>query len=256
MSELELLRLQAEGSLDERGRVAGLYGIKVACCDSGEAVWIGDEVPEAMAGELLQILARTQPPAALDQCAQILGRPLRSSGGPSYLISEPSGARRVAAASQWRAACLLSIEESKFETSFVVERSDRSSAFRGANPGNWHPIEWNELLDGRLGPWTMALEGERVVSLCHTPGPMTPRAAECGVWTDPAVRGRGSAAAVTSEWAAMLRPTGRHLFYSTDSENLSSQRVAQRLNLRPLGWIWRLGPELDKVHPLSALRRQ
>jgi hypothetical protein len=253
MNDLELLKLQAEGSLDDRGRVAGLYGIKVACCEVGQALFIGAQVPDAMAGELARIfdqheasrspLARgsdsprfarladhSQPPAALEQCRPILGRSLRVSGGPSYLI-----------------------EATSFDAGIDIKRSDLAKAFRIANPRNWHPIEWNELLDGILGPWTMALEGERVVSLCHTPGPMTARAAECGVWTDPAFRGRGYAAAVTSEWAAML--SGRHLFYSTDAENLSSQRVAQRLKLRPLGWIWRLGPELDKVHPLSTLRR-
>jgi RimJ/RimL family protein N-acetyltransferase len=130
---------------------------------------------------------------------------------------------------------------------------------RNANPGNWHPVEWDELLDGRLGPWTMALEGELVVSICHTPRPLTTRAAECGVWTHPAFRGRGYAAAVTSEWAAIMRPSGRYLFYSTDAENLSSQRVARRLNLRRLGWSWHLwlprDDEDDRLHPLSTLRK-
>jgi predicted GNAT family acetyltransferase len=41
----------------------------------------------------------------------------------------------------------------------------------------------------------MATEAERVVSICHTPRPVTARAAECGVWTHPAVRGRGYGAA-------------------------------------------------------------
>src|SRR5689334_20188089 len=26
-------------------------------------------------------------------------------------------------------------------------------ALRGANPGNWEPVEWDELLEGKLGPW-------------------------------------------------------------------------------------------------------
>ena len=151
-------------------------------------------------------------------------------------------------------------EGTRFSSPVRIERSDGAGrdALRRANPGNWQPVEWNELVDGSLGPWTMALEGERVVSICHTPGPLGPRGAECGVWTDAAFRGRGLAAAVTAEWAALLRPSGRHLFYGTDAENLSSQRVTQRLGLRPLGWTWRLGrarPHGDeRVHPLSSLR--
>jgi hypothetical protein len=58
-------------------------------------------------------------------------------------------------------------------------------------------------------------------------------------------------------WADLLRPTGRVLFYSTDAANLSSQRVAERLRLRPIGWTWRLrapAPDPQSVHPLSGLR--
>jgi RimJ/RimL family protein N-acetyltransferase len=99
------------------------------------------------------------------------------------------------------------------------------------------------------------------VSICHTPGPLTPRGAECGVWTQPGFRGRGyaTATATAAAWAASLRPTGRILFYSTDADNRSSQRVAERLQLRPIGWTWRLrapDPRVEPVHPLSALRRR
>jgi RimJ/RimL family protein N-acetyltransferase len=140
-------------------------------------------------------------------------------------------------------------------------RSDggNEESLRKANPGNWHPVEWDELLEGRLGPWAMAMDGERVVSICHTPGPLTGRTAECGVWTAPAYRGRGYGAAVTAEWAAIVRPSGRYLFYSTDAENLSSQRLTRRLGLRPLGWTWRLARPVDgeknNLHPLCSLRR-
>ena len=149
----------------------------------------------------------------------------------------------------------------EFASGAHIERSDGSNraALRDANPGDWLPVECDELLDGHLGPWAMATQRGRVVSICHTPGPVTPRGAECGVWTHSAFRGRGNAAAVTAAWASVMRPTGRHLFYSTDAENLSSQRVARRLNLRPLGWTWRLGrprDDVERAHPLSVLRRR
>lgn len=245
-TDLELLALQAEGALDLAGRLVGQYGIAIACAPGAHALWIGTEVRNAAAAELAAAFAATAPardpaapPPALDRCRRILeaGRAIEQHAGPSYVFPD---------------AVPASLE-------VRVERSDRSGrdALRGANPGNWEPVEWNELLDGRLGPWTMVLDGDRAVSICHTPRPLTPRTAECGVWTEPGARGRGYAAATAVVWADLLRPTGRVLFYSTDAANRSSQRVAERLRLRPIGWTWRLrapDPDPQSVHPLSGLR--
>ena len=67
------------------------------------------------------------------------------------------------------------------------------------------------------------------------------------------------AAATAAAWAAILRPTGRALFYNTDASNRSSLQVAERLHLRPIGWTWRLrarDPGAGSMHPLSALRQR
>ena len=80
----------------------------------------------------------------------------------------------------------------------------------------------------------MAVDDQRVVSIAHTPRPMTEHEAECGVWTDPTARGKGLATATASAWANILRSTGRKLIYSTTEDNLSSQRVAERLKLELL----------------------
>jgi RimJ/RimL family protein N-acetyltransferase len=153
------------------------------------------------------------------------------------------------------------IEGSYWATeSMRILRSDASDSkeLHPLNPGNWEPDEWEQLLDGVLGPWAMAVAGGVVVSLCHTPAPMTARAAECGVWTHPDYRGQGYAAAVTAAWADILRPTARYLFYSTDAENESSRRVAERLHLRLIGWTWRLTARRQagqgRRHPLSRPR--
>ena len=246
-TDLVLLALQVEGALDPAGRLAGAYGVTIACVPGAHALWIGAEVPDAEADELAAAFAATaaardpaEPPRVLDPCLRILEaqRAVALHAGPSFVFPDA-----VPAIPGVR-----------------VERSDRPGreALRGANPGNWEPVEWDELLDGRLGPWTMVLDGDRAVSICHTPGPLQPRAAECGVWTQPGARGRGYAAATAAVWAEILRPTGRVLFYSTDADNRSSQRVAERLRLRPIGWTWRLrarDPGAGSVHPLSALRR-
>lgn len=247
-NHLELLRIQAEASLDRRGRIAGCHGVTIAICDDGHELWIGAEVPDAAARELAAAFERaspaarpSEPPPVLDHCARILdtGGGLQRTAGPSYVF--PPDAR--------------------FASSVAVERSDGSSVahLRNANPGNWHPVEWDELLDGRLGPWALVVDGGRAISICHTPRPLTERAAECGVWTDPPLRGRGHAAATASAWIALVRAPQRHLFYSTDADNRSSQRVAERLQLREIGWTWRLhrAPRDpgQHLHPLCSLGR-
>ena len=102
---------------------------------------------------------------------------------------------------------------------------------RHANPGNWADDEWRDLLDLRLGPWVMAMQRERVISICHTLVSNS-IAAEAGVWTPADFRSKGHGAATTAEWAALMRPTGRLLFYSTSWTNRASQRVAARLGRR------------------------
>ena len=102
-----------------------------------------------------------------------------------------------------------------FRASAELVRSDANdlTALRRANPGKGAD-EWHRLLDAHLGPWVMATHGERILSICHTPASKA-RAAEAGVWTHPEFRGHGHAAATTAELAALLRPGGRVLFYST-----------------------------------------
>jgi hypothetical protein len=244
--DLELLGLQAEASFDDRGRLSGRYGATIAATADRSVLWIGADVPDALAAALIAAFDPAPPPdpgarpPALERCRQLLeagGHALSCTGGPSFVFTD-----------------------ARFASTARIVRSDTASldALRGANPGNWHPVEWDELLDGRLGPWTMVLDGELVASICHTPGPLATRTAECGVWTRPAFRGRGHAAATTAAWADLLRPSGRTLFYSTDADNRSSQRVASRLGLRPIGWTWRLvpppDPEVSSLHPLCSLR--
>ncbi|MFC5826580.1 GNAT family N-acetyltransferase [Nonomuraea insulae] len=79
--------------------------------------------------------------------------------------------------------------------------------------------------------------GRQVVAICHS-ARNTPAGAEAGTWTSPAYRGRGYAAITTAAWAELL--PGIQLFYSTSADNHSSQRVAARLGLRGIGWLWKL----------------
>lgn len=68
------------------------------------------------------------------------------------------------------------------------------------------------------------------VALCCS-ARLTGDAAEAGVHTVAAYRGRGFASAVVAAWARAVRASGRIPLYSTSWDNHASRRVAQRLGL-------------------------
>jgi RimJ/RimL family protein N-acetyltransferase len=69
-----------------------------------------------------------------------------------------------------------------------------------------------------------------VVAVCHS-ARSTRDAAEAGVETAPAYRGRGLAGAVVAGWAAAVRSEGRLAFYGTEWSNDASRAVARKLGL-------------------------
>lgn len=232
---VELLQIEIATiwGADARGRIGGPHYLAVGAAADGLVAAAASAVPDSLATELLRVVADDaatptpgHPPASLARCRALLTSTLGDvavSSGPSYLIP-PELAIDVPAT--------------------IVRSTDRDADLRAANPGNWEAAEWQGLLDGMLGPWAMALDGPRVVAICHTPA-ASESAVEAGVWTDPDFRGRGLAAAVTAEWAEVVRPTKKWIFYSTFADNLSSQRVAARLRLPLIGWLWKLTPVRD-----------
>lgn len=247
MTDLELLALETETMwvADARGRLVRTREfnatpaphLAVAVADEGHVVAFGRDVPDGLVGELEAVLGEgpmqyvptieAVVPEAIARCAEliegVLG-PVEVSSGPSYVI--PAGTAFASSV-----PIVLSTEE-----------GGEAAALRERNPrrGGWSADEWEQLLDGALGPWAMAVSEGQVVSICHC-ARLSENGAEAGVWTDVGFRGRGYAAAVTAAWASLLERSGRTLFYSTSAENLSSQRVAARLGLRPIGWVWKLG---------------
>src|SRR5579864_4713840 len=212
MSDLELLRIEMELLWgDSEGPE-----LVIACARDGTFVRANSSVPAGFAKltglsvEDLRVRLENALGAAITVAA---------ASGPSYLIES----------------------DVEFLTTARLIRSDSAdlSALRDANPGNWGVEEWHDLLDGLLGPWVMAVVDDQVVSICHTPV-SNARAAEAGTWTHARFRGQGYAAACTAQWAEIMRPTQKLLFYSTSRTNYSSQRVAVRLGLRHLGDLWQL----------------
>lgn len=241
-SELELLEIEIETlwPIDDRRRLrrtpeqgGPLPLLAVGVWREERTMAIANDLAETTVTALAEIVkagvASHDPfvaPSYLSSCVDALAvshGPVQIAGGPSYIVPP----------------------ETRSSSGAVIhsEGVGKASALLKVPPASakWEPDEWRLLLAGNLGPWAIATVDGSIVAICHS-ARLAARGAEAGVWTAPAFRGQGHAAAVTAAWANLLRASGRHLFYSTSSTNLASQRVAARLNLRPIGWIWKLLP--------------
>ncbi|VWC88753.1 GNAT family acetyltransferase [Burkholderia lata] len=89
-------------------------------------------------------------------------------------------------------------------------------------------------------PWCAAVVDGEVASVAFA-ARLSDVGAELGLATAPAFRGRGLAAAVTAAWSRLPSLQTRTLFYSTDSDNRASRRVASRLGLTLRGTTLRVG---------------
>ncbi|MBM7785458.1 GNAT family N-acetyltransferase [Tenggerimyces flavus] len=229
MGARELIALEMEtlwGS-DARGRVLPAHHLVAGVTADAVVVRYGSSVPDELVARLGALTPDpTNIAPFLAQCQQLLDSRYGSTvlnSGPGYLI--PEG---------------LTYES---DADFVDSRAPRSLPC----PDTWPSDEWQELLAGNLGPWAVAVtDDDRVAAVAHMPA-SNERAAEIGIETHPDFRGRGLAAATTARWAEVAK--GRTLFYSTSADNRSSQRVAERLGLEQLGWLWKLShPDQSGTH--------
>ena len=83
-------------------------------------------------------------------------------------------------------------------------------------------------------PFVALARNNRAVSICRS-ARITPEAHEAGVETLPDFRGKGYAQKVAAEWARLVLAAGAMPLYSTAWENVASQSVARKLNLRCYG---------------------
>ena len=91
------------------------------------------------------------------------------------------------------------------------------------------PVLSADDLPWRLPCLALVVDG-RLASLCFS-ARNSPIAAEAGVETLEAFRGRGYAPAVVAAWAQAVRAEGRIPLYSTSWDNLASRSVARKLGL-------------------------
>jgi hypothetical protein len=139
------------------------------------------------------------------------------------------------------------------ETTVPVKREHRGPAY--VLPGELRagpravPVTDPAVLHPELAPWGPELALRRpcfgvmdngvVVSICCC-ARTTAEAAEAGVETAAAFRGKGLAAEAVAAWAEAVIASGRVAFYSTSRENLASQAVARKLGAFEFGEDWSL----------------
>jgi hypothetical protein len=101
--------------------------------------------------------------------------------------------------------------------------------------------EFADLVDEHAdrAPMLAVLDDDRAVSICFC-ARRSDEAAEAGLHTLEAYRGRGFAGRVTAAWALAIRASGRIPLYSTAWTNEASLAVARKLGLAAYASDWNL----------------
>jgi RimJ/RimL family protein N-acetyltransferase len=200
-----------------------------AAAREGTLLDLGWPVPEGTAQQLLEVHQKEPAPidpADLPPWAERYGKIISEAVGPSVVARVPCFVMDTIP--------MYRLPHDWERSAEVVRSTDGRVVRRSAAmpPTN---------IDERRGPWAGVVVDGELVSHCST-ARLWDFGAEAGTWTDPAYRGRGFAAAATAIWASMLFHESRLLFYCADETNRSSRAIAERLALRPIGWMWRLDP--------------
>ncbi len=177
----------------------------------GHTAHFGATLPDTTVRELQQFIdelspveALRFPEATLGTLREILGG-RESGGGPVYRFPE---------------------EISSSGDAILLTQANRERA------KETFPWLFEEVADWQ--PCFVVIQDGAAVSACYS-SRIGPLAAEAGVDTLAAFRGRGYAAAVTAAWGSEIRAMGRIPIYSTSWSNLASQGVARRVGLELFG---------------------
>ena len=221
LSDLALIDLQAVAlyTHDARGRIVRINEpdgeraprLFLGRTRAGNLWRFRNDLPDDLVAALDRRLARepiaadlSQPPACYDDLYDLL----QSQAPVAAIWAGPA----------WRFP-----DEIAVPTGVVAITPANSDLLRAHFP--WAAREIAALL-----PCYAVVQGGAAVSICRSVR-LTPDAAEAGVDTVAAYRGRGYATAVAAAWAIAVRASGRIPLYSTSWDNLASRRVAQHLGL-------------------------
>jgi RimJ/RimL family protein N-acetyltransferase len=125
-----------------------------------------------------------------------------------------------------------------FEFPEFVPSRDGVVAIHHEAPLGRHFSGWGAgEIEAGAAPMMAVLVDGHAVSVCFC-ARRSLGAAEAGLDTAPAFRGRGLATRVTTAWAGAVRASGRTPLYSTSWANASSLAVARKLGLRVYATNW------------------
>jgi hypothetical protein len=199
-----------------------------AGCTAGNLAHLRRDVGDETAALLLDLAANEPPwadpdapPACLDEMTTLLAAeaPVEIDG-PEIMFHLPNGLRY-----DHSAALVHSDTPQGDQLLTRLERDGLPKSLIHAGFVAFDDFWW---------PWCVALEGEDIAAMAFTPH-LGEAGAEIGVFTFPAFRGRGYAAAVTAGWASHPSLKDRTLIYGTRLTNRSSRQVAARLGLNVAG---------------------
>lgn len=108
---------------------------------------------------------------------------------------------------------------------------------------NHHFTGWTEDEIPERTPIVAIVENGHAVSVCCC-SRLSDVAAEAGLETAEAYRGRGLGPRVTAAWALAVRATGRIPLYSTSWSNDASLAVARKLGLEVYASAWSISQSL------------
>jgi hypothetical protein len=225
MDDIELLDLRAnlDHVLDARGRMTSTNEPRadarrpapravVACTRGGYIVRIGAAVADDTAARLVEAIGlqppRGEPRVPLETAAavrEVLGPVEGELAGPAYRFPE---------------SFAYPIETVELTPSNIELARET------------FPWLYTELAD--WAPCFAVVRDGAAASVCFT-SRVGERAAEAGVETKSAFRGRRFAVAATLAWGAAIHAAGKFPIYSTSWTNLSSMAVARHAKLMQFG---------------------
>lgn len=223
-----LFHLTGEGRIERENDPDNSPGPRLwlSGCEEGNIFGLHADLPDDIAVELANLAAGEPPflhpaePKHLERYLSVLGShtPVAHNFGLIYELpnglSYGTGARLIGSDSEEgrQLARSLSING--------MPESLRELGFHG--------------VDDFWQPWCVAVVGGEIASVAFA-ARLSDVGAELGLVTAKTFRGQGHAAAATAGWSRLPSLRSRTLFYSTDRDNVSSQRVAARLGLRLRG---------------------
>ena len=242
--DLLAIEIDTNWTRDERGRLVqsrrsdlteAAPHVVIAKAAAARVVAFGSAVPDGVAAQLSAVIDADAPSGDPAEAPASLAR-------TASIVSEAAGQVEVRSGPSY---AVVSAPAFSSDADVVTSLGPPQLQLQVPDGFPWEPDEWRSLMGGALGPWAMCTRAGTPVSLCHS-ARLTSFGAEAGTWTHPQHRGRGYAAHATAAWASLFAPNAQRLFYSTSADNRSSQCVAERLGLRPIGWLWKL------VAPISS----